>query len=173
MISIRELLARLELRRCARIGRSPAVRGRVFVLGPGSVQLGDGVVLDAAWAPIELKTFDARSQIVLGDGVRVESGTSIESVASVRIGARARLGAFSKVMDNHFHPLSGDRHARPSSDPVEIGEEARIGDRAVVLAGARIGARAVVRAGTVVGRRLPVPEGAVASGSPARLEPAG
>jgi acetyltransferase-like isoleucine patch superfamily enzyme len=166
-------LARRKLRRCARIGRSPAVRGRVYVLGPGSVQLGDGVILDAAWAPIELKTFEPGSEIVLGDGVRVESGASIEAVASVRIGAGARLGTFSKVMDNHFHPLSGDRHARPSSEAVEVGDNARIGDRAVLLAGARIGAGGVVRAGAVVGRRLPVPAGGVASGSPATLEPAG
>jgi len=164
------IFSRWKLRRCAGVGRSRTVRGRVLVVGPGSVQVGDGVLLDGAWAPIELKTFDPDSQIVLGDGVRIESGTSIEAVASVRIGAGARLGAFSKVMDNHFHSLAGDRHARPSSDPVEIGEGAAIGDRAVLLAGARIGTGAVVRAGAVVGRRVPVPAGAVASGSPARLE---
>jgi acetyltransferase-like isoleucine patch superfamily enzyme len=162
--------SRWKLRRCARVGRSPDVRGRVFVVGPGSVQVGDDVLLDAAWAPIELKTFDADSQIVLGDRVRIESGASIEAVASVRIGAGARLGTFSKVMDNHFHSLAGDRHVRPSSDPVEIGERAAIGDRAVLLAGANVGAGALVRAGAVVGRRLPVPAGAVASGHPSRLE---
>jgi acetyltransferase-like isoleucine patch superfamily enzyme len=142
----------------------------VLVVGPGSVQVGDDVLLDGAWAPIELKTFDPDSQIVLGDRVRIESGTSIEAVASVRIGAGARLGTFSKVMDNHFHLLAGARHARPPSDPVEIGEGALIGDRAVLVAGARVGTGAVVRAGAVVGRRLPVPAGAVASGNPSRLE---
>jgi acetyltransferase-like isoleucine patch superfamily enzyme len=167
------LLSRWKLRRCARIGRSPSVRGRVFVLGPGSILVGDDVVLDAAWAPIELKTFEPGSQIVLGDRVRVESGTSIEAVAAVRIGKGVRLGTFSKVMDNQFHPLAGDRHARPPSQPVEIGDGAAIGDRAVLLAGARIGAGAIVRPAAVVGRRLPVPARAVASGSPARLEPEG
>jgi acetyltransferase-like isoleucine patch superfamily enzyme len=164
------LFSRWKLRRCARVGRSPTVRGRVFVTGPGSVQVGDDVVLDGAWVPIELKTFDPDSQIVLGDRVRIESGTSIEAVASVRIGAGARLGTLSKVLDNHFHPLAGDRHARPPSDPVEIGEGAAIGDRAVLLAGARVGTGAVVRSGAVVGRRLPVPDGAVASGHPSGLE---
>ncbi|MFL5390051.1 MAG: acyltransferase [Myxococcales bacterium] len=164
------LFSRWKLRRCARVGRSPSVRGRVSIVGPGSVQVGDDVLLDGAWAPIELKTFDPDSQIVLGDRVRIESGTSIEAVASVRIGAGARLGTFSKVMDNHFHSLAGDRHVRPSSDPVEIGEGAAIGDRAVLLAGANVGAGALVRAGAVVGRRLPVPAGAVASGHPSRLE---
>ncbi|MFL5444931.1 MAG: acyltransferase [Myxococcales bacterium] len=164
------LFSRWKLRRCARAGSSPRVRGRVSIVGPGSVQVGDDVLLDGAWAPIELKTFDPDSQIVLGDRVRIESGTSIEAVASVRIGAGARLGTFSKVMDNHFHSLAGDRHVRPSSDPVEIGEGAAIGDRAVLLAGANVGAGALVRAGAVVGRRLPVPAGAVASGHPSRLE---
>ncbi|MFL5433374.1 MAG: acyltransferase [Myxococcales bacterium] len=164
------LFSRWKLRRCARVGSSPSVRGRVSIVGPGSVQVGDDVLLDGAWAPIELKTFDPDSQIVLGDRVRIESGTSIEAVASVRIGAGARLGTFSKVMDNHFHSLAGDRHVRPSSDPVEIGEGAAIGDRAVLLAGANVGAGALVRAGAVVGRRLPVPAGAVASGHPSRLE---
>ncbi|MFL5373562.1 MAG: acyltransferase, partial [Myxococcales bacterium] len=93
-----------------------------------------------------------------------------EAVDSVRISAGARLGTFRKVMDNHIHSLAGDRHVRPSSDPVEIGEGAAIGDRAVLLAGAKVGAGALVRAGAVVGRRLPVPAGAVASGHPSRLE---
>jgi acetyltransferase-like isoleucine patch superfamily enzyme len=170
-VRIREAIARLKLARCARVGRGPQVIGRIHIEGPGSVRIGDGVVLDGGWAPIQLKTFERASEIVLGDRVRIESGASIEAVASVRVGDGVRLGAFSKVMDNHFHALSGDRHARPAPDPVEIGEGADIGDRAILLAGALLGRGAVVRAGTVVGRGLPVPAGAVASGHPARIEP--
>jgi acetyltransferase-like isoleucine patch superfamily enzyme len=171
-VPIREAIARFKLRRCAHVGRAPEVRGRILVVGPGAVHVGDRVVLDASWAPIELKTFDQASCIVIGDGARIESGTSIEAVESVRIGAGVKLGAFCKAMDNHFHPISGDRHARPASEPVVIAEGAVIGDRAVLLAGAQIGSRAVVRPGAVVGRRLPVPDGAIASGHPAALETA-
>jgi acetyltransferase-like isoleucine patch superfamily enzyme len=167
---MRDWVARWKLRGCAAVGRSPQVLGRVFVHGPGRVTLGNGVVFDALAAPVELRTHAPGAEIVIGDGVRIESGASIEAVESVRIGARSRIGRFAKVMDNHFHPLLGDRHARPDSGPVRIGADADIGARAVVLAAAQVGNGSRVRAGAVLTRKLPVPDGATATGIPAVLD---
>src|SRR5262249_34578981 len=158
---------RVKLRRCAAVGRGVRAKGRIWIHGPGIVRLGDGVVLDGELAAIELKACDPDSEIVLGDGVEVGPGTSIESVVSVSIGARTRLGCFVKVMDNNFHPLTGDRLKRPPSMPVRIGEEAEIGDRAILLAGSQVGSRARVWPAAVLSRRTPVPEGGTAKGVPA------
>jgi acetyltransferase-like isoleucine patch superfamily enzyme len=159
--------ARWDLRRCAHVGRSVRVLGRVWVRGGGRITVGDGVVLDASHYPIELFALEPSSEIVIGDGVRIGGGTSIEAVASVRIGARSRLGGFTKVMDNHFHSLLGDRHWRPPSVPVTVGEDVDIGPRAILLAGAEVGNGAIIRAGTVISRRTRVPPAGTAYGFPA------
>jgi acetyltransferase-like isoleucine patch superfamily enzyme len=166
----RAILARWKLRRCAQVGHATRVRGRVWVHGRGRVKIGAGVVLDAAHHPIELHALEEESEIVIGDGVHVAGGTSIEAVVSVRIGARSRLGSFSKVMDNHFHPLQGDRLKRPPSVPVTVGEDVEIGPRAILLAGVQVGSGATVRSGSVITRSLKIPPGAIAYGLPAVVE---
>jgi acetyltransferase-like isoleucine patch superfamily enzyme len=143
----------------------------VWVHGPGVVRLGQGVLLDGALAPIELKTFHGTSEIVIDDFAEIGPGTSIEAVVSVRVGARCRLGAFAKVMDNNFHALAGDRLARPATSlPVRLGEGARIGERAIVLAGAVVEPLGQVAPGSVLTRRTPVPPHRTARGVPAVIE---
>jgi len=167
---LRSVRSRWKLRRCTRVGRAPIVSGRVWVRGPGNIRIGDGVVFDGSAFPIELHTLEPDSEIVIGDGAVIEGGTSIEAVIAVHVGDRARLGSFSKLMDNHFHSMVGDRHRRPPSAPVVVGPGAEIGPKAVLLAGAQVGAGAIVRAGTVLTRRVQVPPGRVARGIPAVLE---
>jgi acetyltransferase-like isoleucine patch superfamily enzyme len=105
---------------------------------------------------------------VLGAGVRVEGGVSIEAKARVEVGRRTVLHGFCKVLDNHFHPLFGDRHrGAPPSNPVFIGDDCDIGWRAIILPGARLGTGARALPGVVVSRT--VPEGAVIGGSPPLL----
>lgn len=159
------LAARLKLRRCASVGRSPSVRGRLWIHGPGSVRLGDRVVLDASRGPIELHA-KRGAEIVIGDGVRIEGGTSIEAVRSVVVGRGTVLGPFCKLLDNHFHPVTGDRSRLPESAPVWVGEKVVVGERSIVLPGARLEAGVRLQPGVVIGRR--VPPGTVVAGSPPR-----
>ncbi|MHB8877585.1 MAG: acyltransferase [Myxococcaceae bacterium] len=149
-----QLLSRLKLWRCASVGASPRVLGRVWIHGGGRPRLGDRVVLDGRRAPIELHT-EHGAILELGDDVQVEGGVSIEAQQSVVIGAGSRVGAFSKVLDNHFHPVRGDRTRRPPSLPVHIDEGVDIGPRAIVLPGARIEKGATIAPGVVVSRRVP------------------
>jgi acetyltransferase-like isoleucine patch superfamily enzyme len=144
-------VARYELRACAAVGLSPRVSGRVWVHGDGEVIVGDRVVFDGSTAPIELYPW-AGASIVIGDDSYLAGGTSIESTSSIKIGARARIEGFCSVMDNHFHPLVGDRHARPSPRPVVIEDDVVLGPRTIVLAGARVERGARVPAGTVIKR---------------------
>ena len=90
----------------------------------------------------------------------------IGGAESVTLERGCVLHAFSKVLDNHFHPVSGNRHERPQSTSVVIGEEAVIGERAIVLPGARLEAGVQLEAGVVIARR--VPRGTVLAGYPPR-----
>lgn len=161
------LATRWRLRRCASVGPGAVARGYIWVHGRGSVHVGAGVVLDGSHHPIELHAVEKDSQLFIGDGALVSGGVSIESVVSVHLGARSRLGGFSRVMDNNFHPLVGDRLVRPPSSPVRIGDDVEIGPRAILLAGSQVGSGATVGPATVISRRSPVPDGASASGMPA------
>ena len=162
---LEELAARLKLWRCASVGRSPRVVGRLWIHGAGVVRLGDRVVLDGSRGPIELHA-KRGATIEIGDDVRIGGGTSIEAVRSVAIGRGSVLGAFCKVLDNNFHPVTGDRNRLPESTPVSLGDHVVVGERSIVLPGAELGAGARLAPAVVIGRR--VPEGAVVAGSPPR-----
>src|ERR1700682_6273538 len=146
-----DLGTRVKLRRCASVGPSTIVLGRIWVPGEGEVHVADGVVLDAHAAPIELHAHGG-AEIRIGPGVRIEGGASLEAVARIEIGAGAKLGSFCKILDNHFHLMGGERHRRPPSRPVVVEEGAEVGARAILLPGARIGKGAVVPPGTVISR---------------------
>lgn len=143
------LAARYALRACSVVGLSPRVCGRLWIHGDGRVLVGDRVFFDAAAAPIELYAW-AGASIILGDDSYLGGGTSIEATSSITLGARTRLGGFCRVMDNHFHPVVGDRHVRPAPRPVVIEDDVVLGPRTIVLAGARVVRGARVGAGTVI-----------------------
>lgn len=155
--SFGSLWSRLKLRRCARVGRSPSVAGRLWIHGPGRVEIGDRVRLGSAVAPVELNAGPG-ARIVIGSDARIEGGTCIEAQEAVSIGDGSHVGGFARVIDNHFHRVQGDRRERPPSMPVQIGAGASIGWRAVVLPGAQVPAGAVV------------PPGGVVRGPPARAD---
>jgi len=150
------------------LGSDTVMVGRILLQGPGTVRVGNGVRLDASLAPIVLKAF-AGAEIILEDGVEMESGASIEALQSVRIGARSRLGAFSMILDNSFHQLEGDREVAPDSIPVVIEEDVVIGPRAILLPGTHLGRGTRVGPCTVISRRTPA--GATVVGHPAVIRP--
>ena len=158
------LASQIALRSRAKVGERVLIRGRIRATGGGEIVIGDDVLLDARSAPIELHARPG-GIIVLGRAVRVYGGVSIEAKSSVEVGERTVLRGFCKVLDNHFHPLSGDRHrGAPPSNPVVIGDDCDVGWRALILPGARLGNGARALAGVVVSRK--VPSGAVIGGSP-------
>ena len=144
----------VALRQCHSVGRDVRLIGRLWIHGAGRVIIGNRVTFDAASAPIELFPWDG-AEIVIGDDVIIEGGTSIESTKSIRLGARTHIGAFSRVMDNHFHPLVGDRHIRPRPRPVVLEDGVQLGPRCVVMAGAILPEGARYAAGSVIRRAGP------------------
>jgi acetyltransferase-like isoleucine patch superfamily enzyme len=149
---LRAVRARYELRGCASVGHAPRVSGKVWIHGDGEIRIGHGVFFDAVNAPIELYSW-AGAAIVIGDNSTIEGGSSIEATESIAVGARCRIGPFCKVMDNHFHPLVGDRNVRPAALPVVIEDDVTLGPRSIVLAGAHIVSGSRIEAGSVVKRR--------------------
>jgi acetyltransferase-like isoleucine patch superfamily enzyme len=146
---LRTLWSRLRLWRCSEVGRAPSVVGRVWVHGGGSVRVGHRVRIEAGQAAVELHAGPG-AELVIGDDVVIGAGSSIEALRSVTIGDRSCLGGFTRIMDNHFHAVQGDRQERPSSVPVVIGADASIGWRAILLPGARVAPGAAVPAGGIV-----------------------
>ncbi len=147
-------IARRKLGRCRSVGVEPRVRGNVWIHGNGEVRIGDRVFFDGTFAPIELHAWKG-AVIEIGDDSYIGGGTSIEATRSIRLGPRVRLDGFCRVMDNHFHVLLGDRHARPDARPVTVEPDVEIGARAILLAGAHVGRGVRIAAGSVVARRMP------------------
>jgi acetyltransferase-like isoleucine patch superfamily enzyme len=160
----RSLVTAFKLRDCALVGSGARVIGRVWIHGEGRVVLGERVLLDGTRAPIELHP-SAGAEIVIGDDVVVEGGSSIEATHAVRIGARSHVGMYCKIMDSHFHDL-GDRNRRPSSMPLVVEEDVVMGPHVILTSGAQVGRGTILEARTVVGR--PIGPNLVARGIPAR-----
>jgi acetyltransferase-like isoleucine patch superfamily enzyme len=161
--------ARWKLRACHELGRGATVKGRIWIHGDGKVRIGSGVVLDASLAPIELHA-GPESEIVIGDGVWIEGGTSIEAQNRVDLRAGCRVGPFCKIIDNHFHPISGDRRGRrPPSVPVILEEGCVLHGRVILLPGTYMGKGCTALSGTVISRRIPA--GSTVEGVPGRVIP--
>jgi acetyltransferase-like isoleucine patch superfamily enzyme len=161
------LFSRLKLWRCAKVGARVKVLGRVYVVGGGHIEVGDDVVIDRRLVPVELNV-GSEGTLIIGDGCEFEGGASIEAQERVELGPHCRLRAFSKVMDNHFHPVVGSRHHRPQSTPVKLEANVEVGSRAIVLPGAWLGHGVHLASGVVIGRR--VKAGLALVGSPPRVE---
>jgi acetyltransferase-like isoleucine patch superfamily enzyme len=168
VLQAQRLWTRFALRKCKSVGRAPHVEGRVWIHGDGEIHLGNRVRLLAASAPIELHTFRG-AEIVLGDDVVIEGGTSLEAQSSIRVGARCHIHAYCKLIDNQFHPLRGDRLQRPPSEPLVLEEEVQLHSRVVLLPGAYLHRGATVLSGALVTRRFP--PGSMVGGNPSKVIP--
>lgn len=136
-------------------GRGVRLSGAVWVHGGGTIEVRDRAHIDGSRVPIELHA-EKSGSIIIGEDAEIGGGTSIEATAKITIGDGAKLGQFCKVIDNHFHEMRGDRHVRPPSQPVEIGEGAVLGDRVILLPGARVARGQIVPPDTVRRGRVQV-----------------
>jgi maltose O-acetyltransferase len=105
--------------------------------------------------------------LMLGDGVYMNSGCVILDTAPVRIGRRTLLGPGVQIYcADHAHGIEERRRSLERALPVTIGDEVWIGGSAILLPGITVGDGAVIGAGAVVTRD--VAPGARVVGSPAR-----
>jgi acetyltransferase-like isoleucine patch superfamily enzyme len=156
-------VSNLKLQRSAEVGTSPLVEGRIWIHGQGTLRIGKRVHLEASSDPIEFYAGPG-AEIVLGDDVEIQGGASIEALKSVQIGDGCRIGARCKVIDNHFHQLSGNLQQTLPSAPVVIEAGATLESGSIVLPGARVPSGSVIASGSVV-------RGRSATGATAAQEP--
>lgn len=144
---------------------------------PGVV-LGDGVVV-YGWTVFNV---EPSGRVTVGDG-SIVVGAVFMCQQEISVGRGVTISYHVTIADSDFHPRDPALRrrdaeasapfaapgARPAveSQPVRIGDGARIGIGAIVLKGVQIGDGAGVDAGAVVTRD--VPAGATVEGNPARL----
>lgn len=148
-----------------RVGRRFSLQGKITFAGPGTVVIGDDVIVDSHATPF---THAPEAVIQIGDRAFV-NGTRFGCARRIEVGEDALL-ADARIMDTDFHPLSRlrsvTREVPVATAPVTIGRNAWVGAGSMVLKGVTIGDDAVVGSGSVVARD--VPEGMIAAGNPAK-----
>jgi acetyltransferase-like isoleucine patch superfamily enzyme len=161
---------------CQQVTGNPIALQPVVLHGRGRIVIGDGVQF--GWPTsggfytgyCHVEATAPESIVEFEDGVEVNNGSVIKSEGpGIRIRREALIGSGVIIYDSDFHDLHPARRrgGRPAMAPVEIGRNAFIGDRAIILKGVTIGADAVVGAGSVV--TTDVPAGVVVAGNPARV----
>ncbi len=109
--------------------------------------------------------------------------TQIVSAKLVKIGNYCIMGRDVYISDTNEHPISPeqrlkctkdywnmknvDRYTLVESDPVIIGDNVWIGERAIILKGVNIGDNAIVAAGSVVTKSIP--NNSLVAGNPAKI----
>ena len=168
MSIVGNLLTRFQLRRLTRRGNDVDVQGRLWVRGQGSVEVGTSTHFEGGATGIELKALERDARILIGSRCRIGEGVSIEACELVSLSDDVTVGAWTKILDNHFHPLRNGYEAdRPKSAPVVIEDDVVIGSRVIVLPGVRIQKGARIADDSVVSRR--VGAGVTVGGNPARV----
>jgi acetyltransferase-like isoleucine patch superfamily enzyme len=127
-------------------------------------------------------SLESDAELTIGDDC-VLVGATFMCADRTSVGNRVVISLNAAIADCDFHPLDpalrqidaianapeGDPSSRPlvESQPVEIGDDVRIGIGAIILKGVSIGRGAQVMPGTVVSSD--VPPGATVEGNPGRL----
>lgn len=73
----------------------------------------------------------------IGDGVTIRQRVLLNDRGGITIGDRAVIGSFARV---YSHSHAAESYEQVTLVPTEIGEGARIGSHAIVLAGTKVGA---------------------------------
>lgn len=105
--------------------------------------------------------------IEIGDYALICPGVRIHSATSVTIGTGAMLANGVYVTDSDWHGIYDRAQPVGLTAPVVIGENAWIGDHAIVCKGVTVGKNSIVGAGAVVSRSIP--DNCVAAGNPAKV----
>lgn len=128
-------------------------------------------LLGAVGAGVEVQRpffCDYGYNVLLADGVFINTGAIFLDAAPITIGAGSRLGpAVQLLTPDHPRDPAERRTNVETAAPITIGENVWLGGGVIVCPGVTIGDDAIVGAGAVVTRDIPA--GATAVGNPARV----
>lgn len=156
--------ARWHLRAADAVGPHARTLGKPRIENFGRLEIGAHVLVRSVNVPVELCT-GHRGRLRIGDGVRINYGTSIAAESEVAIGNHCRIGPYVMIVDTDFHDPH-DRSVRPPARAVTIEDDVWIGAKASVLKGVRIGRGAIIGVGAVVNRDVAAFD--IVAGVPAR-----
>lgn len=156
-------------------GRNLNVFGNVYIIGNGSITIGDNFCMTSGHAinPIcsnlrgVFYTENENSKIHIGNNVGMSS-TRMWIHDNLTIGNNVKIGACVLLIDTDTHPI--DYHVRRTSglgtksSPIFIDDDVWIGAHTIVLKGVTIGARSIIGAGSVVTKSIPAD--CIAAGNP-------
>lgn len=108
-----------------------------------------------------------KGRITIGDYCLICPGVRVSSAEEITIADNCMLASNVYVTDADWHGIYNRVHSLGDPKGVYIGENAWIGDSAIICKGVRIGENSIVGAGSVVVQS--VPPNAIAAGNPARV----
>ncbi len=161
------LANRRALGRCARVGHGVRIEGAVRIPKmAGTIELGDGVVVQSLPFVTELKAGGARARLRIGEDVHISYGCMIlAEYTAIEIGAGTVIGPMTRIVDTNYHdPDTMKLDLRPR--PITIGKRVRVSAWSIIAKGTVIEDDVTVHAGAVVAGRIRA--GTEIAGNPAR-----
>ena len=140
--------ARLYLRAADAVGPHARTLGKPRIDNLGRIDIGAHVLLRSVNVSVELGT-GPHGVLRIGDGARLNYGTSVFADRAVTIGNRVRIGPYVMIVDTDFHDPYARSIRRPGV-PVIIEDDVWIGAKATILKGVRIGRGSLVGVSAVV-----------------------
>lgn len=134
-----------------------------FLTNDGDFRVGDKFLMRNYQFKTEISCAEG-AELIIGNDVGINQGSTIYASESINIGNNVLIGDRVTIYDTNFHQVEEDSII---NSPVEIGDNAWIGVRSIILPGAKIGDNSVIGAGSVVTR--PIPPNHFAAGSPAKV----
>lgn len=151
-------------------GKKLKITGRVVVKGPGTVVIGDNVLLTGTFNSVcTIFTSAPDARIEIGSNT-VLNGSRFGCMQKISIGEGCLIGD-ARIADNDGHSIKKDRRlvspAELIAKPVMLADNVWIGAGVFILKGVKIGTNSVVGSGSVVMGNIP--KDVYAIGNPARV----
>lgn len=149
------------------------VRRPFYLRGTGTIKLGKGFTSGPG---LRIDAEGESAVVTIGEDVQVNNYVHIGAVDRVVIGNRVLIASSVFISDHNHGTYSGQGQSSPLVPPadrplqvmpVEIAEDAWLGEHVSVLPGVRIGKGTIVGAGSVVTKSLP--DYVIAVGAPAKV----
>lgn len=129
---------------------------------PSNIKIGANVLIDRS---VSLSSETHTGHICVGKGTTIGAGCSLDFTGGIRIGENVRIAKGCYVL-THTHGY--DHHAPAEGKYLEIGDNAFVGARSVIMYSCnRIGNNAVIGVGSIVTKDIP--DNAIAVGNPAKV----
>ncbi len=108
-----------------------------------------------------------KGKITIGDYCLICPGVRISSAEDIVISDNCMIASSAYITDTDWHDIYNRVHSLGNPGAVHIGENAWIGDSAIICKGVHIGENSIVGAGSVVIHSIP--PNVIAAGNPAKI----